>query len=627
MCGIAGIVSNNIVSNLDKIIIQMTDTMKHRGPDDQGVWCNGNVGLGHRRLSIIDLSGGHQPMHDEESGMSIVFNGEIYNYQSIKNELISQGERFLTSSDTEVILKAYKLYGKKCVDKFNGMFAFAIWDEKKQILFLARDRLGVKPLYYSLIDGVLYFSSEFNPIVKMIKSKSINTDAFIDYMNYLYIPTPKTIYNEISKFPASHVAEWRNGKLEMWEYWTPWNIIPTTNITEQEYLEELDYIFMDSVKLRMISDVPLGAFLSGGIDSSTVVSAMSRLSSAPIKTFTIGFENDPNSEVNDAKKISRYFKTDHNEKIITPVDIPTIVNEIVSHFGEPFADSSAVPTFLVSKMAREHVTVALSGDGGDELFSGYNAYLYYTKLYSLKKKLGSLTTLSANIFDMLPANVSSRFKNLQKMKSFFTKYKYDIGQQWSISRSILSRGAAATVLNRDYYADFVNKKWNMHVSNYFKKLDNLDIIDRLCRVDMQTYLPDDLLVKVDRMSMAASLEVRSPFLDYRLTELSMRIPQAFKLNRKEGKLILKKYLSLTLDKSIMQKKKQGFTMPLNRWFKNELLSYVKDLLYHGSAIKLFFDRKSIENIIDEHQKGRADHDGLLWALLIFESWYAQSITE
>jgi asparagine synthase (glutamine-hydrolysing) len=625
MCGITGIVTKIDETVSKTLISKMVGQQTHRGPDETGIWCSKGIALGHNRLSIIDLSSGQQPMHACNERYTIVFNGEIYNYKELREKLKKCGEVFSTSSDTEVLLKMYVKYGVECLSQLNGMFAFSIWDSMHRKLFIARDRVGVKPLYYKCNKSDLFFASEISSLYAISDNLSIDHNALLDYLNVLYVPSPKSIFTEINKLPPAHYLMWDAGSIKLTKYWDPWNIQPSYDKSENEIIHDIEIIYLDSVKKRLISDVPLGAFLSGGVDSSAVVAAMSKITDEPVKTFSIGFEGDPSSELPFSRKISELFKTDHHEKIVSPPDIPQLLDTICSSFGEPFADSSALPTLLVSEMARDNVTVALSGDGGDELFAGYNSYYYYKKLDSIKSKLGPLSNLFGKVPLIIPNGFENRVRNIKKVSSFLTKFNIPLDKQWAMSRSILSRGSAVDILNGDLKIQFHERNWSSHLTKYFKEVESLSTLDQITRVDIQTYLPDDLLVKVDRMSMAKSLEVRSPFLDYKLVEYAMTVPMKYKLQGKDGKWIFKKMLEKYLPKEILYRKKQGFSIPLEKWFRNELFPYAYEILTEDRSKRDFIDIAGVKKILNEHKKGYVAHDQLIWALLILESWFRKYI--
>jgi asparagine synthase (glutamine-hydrolysing) len=622
MCGIAGAVSNCEVSELRAQVERAVHLQTHRGPDATGLWCGSGAVLGHNRLSIIDLSGGAQPMVDTTGRYVIVFNGEIYNYRELRHDLENAGHRFSNMSDTEVLLHLYIQSGDACLSRLNGMFAFAVWDNAERTLFLARDRLGVKPVYYANQSNVFRFSSEFGALAGMVDQSDIDPDALLDYLSYLYVPAPRTIYAGIAKLPPAHFLVWRDGKVETKRYWNPWHIQPDFRPAEEEWIERIRELFVDATRARLVSDVPLGAFLSGGVDSSAVVSTMATITDSPVKTFTIGFDRGGTSEIPEAREIASRYQTEHTERIVTPPNVPTLLDLVSRHFGEPFGDSSALPTLMVSEIARQHVTVALSGDGGDELFAGYRSYRYYERMDRIEHRLGFAAPLAGAVARRIPRRLAGINGSVFRARNFLAKLGRPAAQQWSISRSVLSVGSAASALAPALKARFDGRAWHSHMTEKFDSLAGLSRLDQIMRVDMQTYLPDDLLVKVDRMSMARSLEVRSPFLDYRLVELALQIPMKFKIRNNEGKWILRRMLANQVPHDILWKPKQGFTMPVGTWFRTELKGFSQEMLDRLAARGNVVDKKGLGKVMQEHISGKLNHDSFLWALLVLETWLA-----
>lgn len=621
MCGISGIVSNADSQGLRAIIERAVSSQRHRGPDESGIWSGDGVVLGHNRLSIIDLSGGQQPMQDETGRYTIVFNGEIYNFLELRRNLEQAGDRFSTRSDTEVLLKLYRRHGAECLQYLNGMFAFAVWDKHERSLFLARDRLGVKPVYYWINGSELRFASEFSALTDNASGVTLDEDALLDYLSYLYVPAPRTIFSQVKKLSPAHYLVWKDGTVSIRQYWNPWQIQPDEAPSEEEWVEKLRLLFFDAVQSRLVSDVPLGVFLSGGVDSSGVAAAMATMTGVPVKTFSIGFDGDPSSELPYAREIAHLYKTDHLERVVSPPDIPDILQLVSRHFGEPFADSSAIPTLAVSELAREKVTVALSGDGADELFAGYHSYRYYRWLAGTQRILGPFALPFGRAAQRIPEKLAHRLPIARRAKAFLSKIGMPLSQQWSISKSILSRGSSPGVLSPTLHDKFLRRAWTTHLSPYFENLHKLDPIDQLTRVDMQTYLPDDLLVKVDRMSMARSLEVRSPFLDYRLVELALAIPVRYKLRKGGGKWILKRMLESYVPQRLLYRKKQGFVVPLQKWFEKDLSVFAREILLDGSSERGFTEKSAVVRILAEHERKEANHADLIWALLVLEMWF------
>ena len=613
MCGITGILNFNPSENVRLGMLKnMTDSINHRGPDDEGHYINNNLGLGFKRLSIIDLKSGHQPLSNKEKNIWITFNGEIYNYKSLRKELISKNYNFLTNSDTEVILNLYIEYGESCLKYLRGMFAFAIWDEIKNKLFVARDRLGIKPLYYSLNSNRLVWASEIKSILKTDIDPKLSLIGLDQYLTYGHTLRNSTIYKNIQKLnPGSYfsIEPLKSSKVKIKKYWNL-EFIPDYKKSKEDFIEELDYELNESVKMRMISDVPLGAFLSGGIDSSSVVAMMSNNSDKPIKTFSIGFENQKFSELKYAKLVANKYSTDHNEFIVKPESVD-LLPKLVKSYDEPFADSSAIPTYYLSKYTREHVTVALSGDGGDELFAGYSSYNKMIRLNKsfLKNKLikGFLSGINTLVPD---------YTNLKKWSYYFgVDIKY-IGAYLGIFK-FYER-------NNLYDHEISNKLDNYKSENdkiNIIKNKNYDFISKMQYLDMNTYLVDDILRKVDIASMSNSLEVRVPILDHKVVELATSIPVQYKINNSGQKLIFKETVKNYLPNEIFSHKKQGFSLPLSVWFKDDLRTYVNDSL-NSSNCHLFnyLDKREVRKIVKNHSKGIRDYSAKIWSLLFLEEW-------
>jgi asparagine synthase (glutamine-hydrolysing) len=623
MCGICGVyIYENRMEMNPFILKKMCDTIAHRGPDDEGYFYNDQVFLGNRRLSIIDLEYGHQPMSNEDQSIWLVFNGEIYNYPEIRAQLIQKGHTIRTHSDTEVIIHLYEEYGEACASKLNGMFAFAIWDENRKLLFIARDRVGIKPLYYTNQDGRFIFGSELKAI-RAVPGLQLDIDpAAVDqFLTLEYIPGPHTIYKNIHKLPPGHYMTIRGGQTRLCNYWK----IPQEPIhkSEEACVEIVRGLLQESVKMQMISDVPLGAFLSGGIDSSAVVALMARSSSDQIRTFAIGFEDNSYNEIDYARRIATQFNTLHCEEIIQP-DIIQLIDQLVSHFDEPFADSSIFPTYLVSKMASEQVKVVLSGDGGDEVFGGYDTYLahrlehYYYRL--IPKPLRAHTFPA--IMDRIPPRPSK--------KGWINKAKRMV-EGGSYSSTL--RHARWMVFMTDayrynlYQPDFrhsINGSPTVQafLEQQFEQACKLDFMAQSQYVDIKTYLVDDILVKVDRMSMAASLEARVPLLDHRLIEFALNLPDPMRIRFRRTKVIFRKAMQGLLPPEIIEKHKQGFSVPIKQWIRGPLKPMMTDLLAPDIVRRRgYFDSDTVSLWVNEHLKGSVNHSHRLWALMILELWH------
>ncbi len=637
MCGIAGIAYKNGRPVEHNILKKMTRAMKHRGPNDEGIHiiCNPQsasrraniqIGLGHRRLSIIDLSkNGHQPMTNEDETVWITFNGEIYNFKELRTGLIRQGHIFKSNSDTEVIVHGYEEYGEGIFNKLNGMFAFGLWDNTNQALYLVRDRYGQKPLYYCHSQAGIVFGSEIKSLLKHPDTGSkIDIHNLSRYLSYEYVPAPNTIINGLNKLLPGHYLKWSNGNICTTPYWQiNFNGVETSNplsVTEIEH--KLIYLLKQAIKRRMISDVPLGVFLSGGIDSSAIVALMSELIPADqIKTFSIGFEEESFDESSHARNVSQFFGTDHHEQTLTPDKMIDMLPDIWNIMDEPFADASVLPTYLLSKFTREHVTVALGGDGSDELFAGYDPFQAHLAARYYEKIPKSIhNNIVSPIINRLPVstkNMSMDFKLKQFMKGI--PHKTAIRNQvWLGSfareeqRNIFTEDINRTLNNFDPYGD-------IHRSYNGTKFRNT--LDEIIYCYSKFYLPDDILTKIDRASMASSLEVRSPFLDVDFAEFANRIPSKLKMKGLTRKYILKKSLEKKIPKSILYRKKKGIGIPLTRWLKNELKPTLLEV-FNPSRINKegLFNSKAISTMLANHFSGKTDNRKQIWTLLMFEMW-------
>ena len=636
MCGIAGIFNYNGRSVDSKVLKKMTDVLYHRGPDDEGYYVNsldlqgknlkwkygagrGNVGLGHRRLSIIDISTGHQPMTNEDQTIWITYNGEIYNFLDLKKELISKGHRFQTDSDTEVIIHGYEEWGEDCVKRLRGMFAFAIWDEKKQSIFLARDRIGIKPLYYYADQSRLVFGSEMKAILEYPDIKrELDPEALYDYLCLLYIPAPKSIFKRIYKLLPGHTLTVKSGNITKHKYW---DLVFDENsgVSEEDWCERIIDKLRESVDIRLVSDVPLGAFLSGGVDSSAVVALMSSLRKNPVRTASIGFGEQEFNELPYARQIVESCGTDHHEMMVDP-DAVDVLGKLVWHFDEPFADSSAIPTYYVSRVAREKVTVALSGDGGDENFAGYRRY-YFDRLENNLRNLlptpfrhhiiGALAKIYPKA-DWLPQVF--RAKTLLTNISLDPVEGFYNSMSWfqSVRKDILSPGTRKELEGYDPLSQFCR---------YYDTVNTSDPLSKVQYIDIKTYLVDDILTKVDRASMANSLEVRVPVLDHEFMELVATVPSAMKLKGKDAKYIFKKALSPLVPKACLYREKKGFSIPLSKWLKNELRGlFEKKVLSPNGFCLSYLDGNSVEHLWKSHIAGQREYSSELWAILFLEEW-------
>jgi asparagine synthase (glutamine-hydrolysing) len=628
MCGICGKLYFDTQRQVDSsLIASMSSVLQHRGPDDHGTYVAGPVGLGHQRLSIIDTSAaGHQPMTNEDKSIWIVFNGEIYNFAELRGELEKKGHHFASHTDTETILHLYEEQDIYCLQKLRGMFAFAIWDMRKQRLFMARDRVGKKPLVYTVADGAFIFASELKALIQdPAVPAPVNYEAIHHYLTYQYVPSPCTIFHGMYKLPPAHYLTVERGKVSTKRYWNLSYADKLQLPRVRDYAELFMDVFTEAVSIRLRSDVPLGAFLSGGLDSSATVAVMSRLTNRPVKTFSIGFDEPEYNETNYAALVAKRFQTEHTEFIVRP-DALNILPKLVWYYNEPFADSSAIPTYYVSKLTREHVTVALNGDGGDESFAGYERYIadklagYYEKLPAFIREKIIRRSLS-----LLP-HQENRRRLLRRLKRFVNGIA-DTAER----RYVRWVCAFDNEMKKDLYTPaFVEKMASVDsvnlVVNWYAQADAQNFLDKTLYVDVMSYLPDDLLVKVDIASMANSLEARSPFLDHRLMEFAASLPPELKLKGLQSKYLLKQAFSSVLAPEILDRRKMGFGVPLDRWLRNELRELTYDILLENRAIQRgLFRKDAVQLLIDEHMAKQADHSYRIWTLLFLELWYRMFI--
>jgi asparagine synthase (glutamine-hydrolysing) len=622
MCGIAGKFNYKHAKPVERSLIgSMCHQMIHRGPDSEGTYIGDSMGMGMRRLRIIDLAGGEQPVANETETVWVVFNGEIYNFQEIRKELEGKGHHFRTHSDTEVIVHAYEEYGLECVKYFRGMFAFALWDEERKRLFIARDRLGKKPLYYHEKNGSFWFCSELQSMLEDPEiQRSVNPFAVDYYFTFQYIPSPYTIYEGIHKLLPGHFLVVEDGKVGVAPYWTLDN--RPISCPEEEYTEKLRSLALEAVKLRLISDVPLGAFLSGGIDSSIIVGLMTKASNSQVKTFSIGFEDEEFNELPYARMIAEKFETDHHEYVVR-ADVADLVPKLVRHFGEPFGDSSAIPTYYVSKMARSEVTVTLSGDAGDELFAGYTKYAILERKdhYSIPRKkinriLHCLLRVSDPSFLQPESIVRQAYLSLLEKVSSVEERDYN----WMIYldayfKSKLYNKALRGVLLEDPCRRYYEKELG--------KSPHSGTIDRIMFTDIRNYLPDDLNAKVDITSMANSLEVRSPFQDHKFVEFAASIPSKYKIRDGNSKYLLKRAFTDIIPEQIRNRKKMGFAVPIDRWFRTELKPVFEEAVFGSTSrwMREHFNLGFISHLYEAHQSGRGNHGSKLWLILNFFLWH------
>lgn len=622
MCGIAGFIGGK-EGRLDSdsrhaLLDRMCNVIRHRGPDDQGTEIVGRAALGMRRLSIIDLEGGHQPMSGCDSRITIVFNGEIYNYRELQRELENRGHNFHTRSDTETIVHAYEEYGDACVERLRGMFAFAIWDAHSERLFAARDRAGEKPFYYSLTShGTFVFGSELKCLLEHPEvAREKNPTALDAYLTFGYIPEPLSIFRGIHKLEAGCSIVFERGRYRTESYWD----FPIgtdsrhADRKEEDYVAELRVLLDESVRAMLVADVPLGAFLSGGVDSSTIVGLMSRATNAPVKTFSIGFREDSFDELKYARLAARHFETDHRELIVTP-EVCGLVDELIHHFDEPFADQSSIPTYLVAKLAREHVKVALSGDGGDELFGGYTRY-------AVEKRRSGFARLPRALREGVMQPLSRRLPHGARGRNFIHNVALDPLDRYIDNVSIFNEPSREWLYTRDFQQTLRGLD---KTTEYFHALGARGSVggdlEALLYLDSKTYLPGDILTKVDRMSMAVSLEARVPLLDHKLIEFAARIPANLKMRDGESKYIFKRAVRALVPDEILNRPKQGFGVPITEWINKELRERIRDTFTDARTRQRgLLDYSYVDLLLKEHERGRRDHSPALWSLFILELW-------
>ncbi|HEY2432292.1 MAG TPA: asparagine synthase (glutamine-hydrolyzing) [Vicinamibacterales bacterium] len=618
MCGIAGFVDTDASRKPDlNLVHRMCEAIRHRGPDDEGIHVEAGAALGMRRLSIIDLAGGHQPIHNETQTVRVVFNGEIYNYRELRAQLESYGHRFYTSSDTETIVHAYEQWGDDVFRRLRGMFGIAIWDQSTRTLLLGRDRAGQKPLHFAERNGRLYFASEIKSLLaaRAVEPR-LNVEALDHYLAFLYAPRDGSMFEGIRKLPPGHLLKWRDGRIEVRRYW---QISADESFagTEADAVAALGDVLQDAVRSHLISDVPLGAFLSGGVDSSAVVGMMARATASsgrPVKTFSIGFDDPAFDELEYARLVATHFGTEHHEFVVRP-DGLTILDDLISHFDEPFADSSAIPTWYVSEMARRHVTVVLSGDGGDELFGGYDRYLPHPRVAQFDRLAFPGVRAAAGLaWPWLPHGATG--------KNFLRHVAKDAAGRYLDSIGFFHQDERASLYSADLRQAAVLQAEN-RLARHFDRFAALPHDSRIMRFDFETYLPEDVLTKVDRMSMAHSIESRVPLLDNEVIDFAATLPARFKISHGRRKHVLKETLKTMLPEPILSRRKQGFGIPLGTWFRGGLTGLFADVLdAPRTRQRGYFDPAFVARLLREHLAGR-DHTLRLWQLLVFELWHRQ----
>lgn len=618
MCGICGVFEFEPSGKVTKDMIhRMNQTISHRGPDDEGIYLDAGLGFGHRRLSIIDVAGGHQPLGNEDGSIQVLLNGEIYNYSELREDLSKKGHQFTTVSDTEVIVHLYEEYQTECFRRLRGMFSIAIWDSRARKLLLARDRVGKKPLFYANSGGRILFGSELKALLAAGGlSKEIDRQAVSDYFSLGYVPAPKTIYRNVRKVLPGHYLVASARGVEEHEYWDI-SFSQVEERSEEEWCEQLRHALCEATRVRLMSEVPIGAFLSGGVDSSAVVAMMSHLMQRPVTTCSIAFEDKQYDEAPYARKIAEQFHSNHHEQTVHPSAVE-VMDKLVWHYDEPFADSSAIPTYYVSKVARESVTVALGGDGGDENFAGYRRYKL--DFYENRTRGYIPAAVRQSVFGPLgrwyPAlawaprvfRARATFQSLSRspLEGYFTSMSYFRPDE---KPNLFTGDFKKSLQGYDSLDVF---------RHYYDKADTTDPLSKIQYIDIKTYLTDDILAKVDRASMAVSLEVRAPLLDHHLMEMAARMPSSMKLRGTIGKYALKRAFSPLLPDDILHRKKQGFAIPLASWFRKELKPLAEEALF--GAPDEILDPAFLKTIWRQHQAGQYDRSPHLWAVLMFKKW-------
>lgn len=623
MCGIIGFVNSDQQQPANERIARaMNQAIVHRGPDDEGFYVNGNVALGMRRLSIIDLSGGHQPISNEDGSVWVVFNGEIYNYRELRELLLARGHQLKTNSDTETIVHLYEDYGDELVQHLNGMFGFALWDERRRRLLVARDRMGEKPLYFTQTNEAFIFASELKALVEHpAVERRVNLLALRKYLQYEFVPSPHTMIEGVQKLPPAHRLIFENGRWRTERYWQLSYGGERLKLSEEEAAEEVRRRLREAVRMRLVADVPLGVLLSGGIDSSAMAQLACEAAGGRVKTFSIAFEEKSFDESSYARKVAAQLGTEHYEKRFTEREMLDIVPEIPRLLDEPLGDGSLIPTFLLSKFTRERVTVALGGDGGDELFAGYPTYGAHrvARLYQRLPQFvrGGLIEPAVAALPVSTENLSFDFK----AKRFVRGASHAAGTRHTIWMGSYDAEQQRELLRPEIIAACPDEEVFDEVLPYDRANGNDNLTERMMKLDATHYLSECVLFKVDRASMAASLETRAPFLDHTFVEFVLKLPVDMKLKGFTGKYILKKAMRGHLPDDVIDRPKKGFGMPVAKWVKGELRGFVRDTFAPERLNRRgLFNADYVQRLLDEHERGVADHRKLIWTLLMFEMW-------
>jgi asparagine synthase (glutamine-hydrolysing) len=620
VCGITGVVGS--LRTDPATLERMNARLRHRGPDGEGRFWSADVGLAMRRLAIIDLNSGDQPIFNEDRTVCVVYNGEIYNFLDLRRELEQRGHRFETQSDTEVIVHAYEEFGTGCIERLWGMFALALWDGRRKLLLLARDRLGKKPLVYYVdpSGGGLTFASELQALLAHPDvPRAVDARAIDDYLTYLYVPSPTSAYRDIRKLPPGHRLVWQDGRVTVEPYWRL-RFGTKAHLTEQEAVEGYAALLRDAVRRRLIADVPLGAFLSGGMDSSSIVAEMAELSSSPVKTFSIGFGERDFDELRYARQVAQRFGTDHHELVVEPRALE-VLPTLVRHYGEPYGDSSAIPTYYVAQLTRQHVTVALNGDGGDELLAGYERH--WAARVAARYDTIPRFVRHGLIRPLIPLVPEPRRRRafLRRAKRFMAVAHLPVFDRYLHWVGAFTPAQKHALYTPEFMAELAGNDAGRWLRQALAPEPTLDPVDAVLRADTLLYLPEDLLAKVDIASMANSLEARSPFLDHRLVEFCAALPSSLKLRGRTSKWLLRRIMQHRLPPDILRRPKMGFGVPVGEWLRGELRPLLEETLFAPRAVQRgYFRPAAVRALVDEHLARRADRTSHLWGLLMLELW-------
>lgn len=621
MCGICGILSiKKEYSIAPDLLPNMMNAIKHRGPDSSGCYIDETVALGHLRLSIIDIGGGSQPIYSDNKTKCIIFNGEIYNYQEVKEGLLSKGYRFSTNSDTEVILKAYEDCGESCVSLLRGMFAFAIWDEEQKKLFIARDRVGIKPLYYYMSDDYFCFSSEIKSLtVARLVNPELNYNMLDVYLSLNYTLGPETMFKGVRKLMPGNCMTIQHGKIRIWQYWD-FDKLEENNEPLDRISNRLEELIFEATKMHLISDVPLGVFLSGGLDSSYITGLVSKITGKQIKTFSVGYDtNDGSSELNYARIVAKHFNTEHHEFILNPKEFLDVVNDVVWGMDEPVAEYATIPLLHLSKMAKRYVTVVLSGEGADEVFGGY-------PIYRIMKYIEMYNSLPSGIRDKFLFPILKKVLGSKKEGKYIDWISAPIEKRYLGNGSRLTDSIKQRLYSKDLLGSLNNNYMQKIIDSYYDKVNENDTVRQMLYLDTKTWLPEDLLIKADKMTMAASLELRVPFLDHKVVEFATSIPSKHKVSMRGNKVIFRELAKKILPPDIINRKKQGFTVPMKVWLRNEMREFARNILLDKkSRERGFFDYGYVESILTRHDELYDDLSATIWNLVVLELWHRRFI--